>query len=503
MRKFIRIIFVTLLALSVVDNAFAVGDGEDCAISGGVSNCNINLYCYESPQDLDLQVCMSCDQSTSSNATAPWNGTHPSSVVGSVGIASCYKTCGPLSGSPNFPNGTRDADNTNGRAYFGATNPLIGPDCTYNNPANITSCSSGYYKDVPVSPLTGPGTCEQCPSTHPESISGQNYNLLGESECYVSCLPLNGTTTPIFANGTWAPDATTVKYGTGFNNTCGYTTPTNVTCNNSSGANGAGFHLNYYDSEETSVYNQLGTYANWACISNTKNDCKVYDTDGTTVAGTGEKYWNATQWDDNSGNCYNLICTLPGYHKETVGGIEKCLSDTKLCSAAGLSGANGKSVQGNAVWDGTTYSLTGCYIEEDYSSTNGSGVQQCNWIGTLGGVEQYGNCQSPKITRCDPGYYLANPTDADCVEVGAGHYSQAPNTYRNDCSAGKTTPCMNSSCSPQAYNTTASSETECYYVGGSNTDCAAGSTGGGKDCTRFCDTGVPQKCFYLPADWFN
>lgn len=85
----------------------------------------------------------------------------------------------------------------------------------------------------------------------------------------------------------------------------------------------------------------------------------------------------------------------------------------------------------------TTVKVQECYKEGvDYTATNGSGTQRCFYSDGTGSAAVYArDCDSQEITACNGGYWLADSSDIDCVEVGPNNYSTPGDTSRHTCPA--------------------------------------------------------------------
>ena len=95
---------------------------------------------------------------------------------------------------------------------------------------------------------------------------------------------------------------------------------------------------------------------------------------------------------------------------------------------------------------GNTESETSTMVQECfktnllYTAVHGSGTQRCFYTSGDGADAVYQrDCDTKVITSCNGGYWLANSSDTDCVEVQQNYYSESGDLERHACPAdGKT-----------------------------------------------------------------
>ena len=85
-----------------------------------------------------------------------------------------------------------------------------------------------------------------------------------------------------------------------------------------------------------------------------------------------------------------------------------------------------------------SYDITQCYKENlEYIASKGKGTKTCYY--NPDNKKYDANCKDFEINYCNGGYYLAQPTDIDCVVVGQNYYSAESEIQRYSCPDGGVT----------------------------------------------------------------
>ena len=146
---------------------------------------------------------------------------------------------------------------------------------------------------------------------------------------------------------------------------------------------------------------------------------------------------------DTSARTYSAKCDTIQITACNAGYWLESNSDTD-CTAVGEGyySANTFLTRDQCPNDGTTETDTAvkvqeCYKESvDYTATNGSGTQRCFYSDGTGSAAVYArDCDSQEITACNGGYWLADSSDIDCVEVGLNNYSEPGDVKLHNCPA--------------------------------------------------------------------
>ena len=153
-----------------------------------------------------------------------------------------------------------------------------------------------------------------------------------------------------------------------------------------------------------------------------------------------------------------------------------------------------------------------------YEAKYGSGTQRCFYTSGDGADAIYQrDCDTKVIDSCRGGYWLENPGDTDCVEVGQNYYSDSSDTSRYACPAnGKTHGTISDSILlcykdglPYTQAQHGTGEYLCFYTSGEG-DSAVYASSCETPTMTSCDAGyyydhlvLPTDCMEVTKGWYS
>ena len=153
-----------------------------------------------------------------------------------------------------------------------------------------------------------------------------------------------------------------------------------------------------------------------------------------------------------------------------------------------------------------------------YEARYGSGTQRCFYTSGDGADAIYQrDCDTKVIDSCRGGYWLENPGDTDCVEVGQNYYSDSSDTSRYACPAnGKTHGTISDSILlcykdglPYTQAQHGTGEYLCFYTSGEG-DSAVYASSCETPTMTSCDAGyyydhlvLPTDCMEVTKGWYS
>ena len=147
----------------------------------------------------------------------------------------------------------------------------------------------------------------------------------------------------------------------------------------------------------------------------------------------------------------------------------------------------------------TTTKVQDCYKTGlPYTATYGSGTQRCFYSDGDGDAAVYArDCDTKSIDACWGGYYRAQPSDSDCVEVGKNYYSPRGEVDKSECPAQGETESTTTSDITSCYKSDEPYDKAqhgtgvrgCYWTRGYNDNDAIYATSCGIPTMTYCDAG--------------